>query len=75
MYDLRESANWTRMEGQSCKPPNKLVASLPSSQIESLNIVISGNVYTTKFSPCGNMLAAGLDTDELHVILLFKVLN
>ncbi|ODN04699.1 Jouberin [Orchesella cincta] len=73
MFELRDQANWSRMEGQICKPPNKLVASLPSSQIESLNIVISGNVHCLKFSPCGTKLAAGLDTDELHVVLLFEI--
>ncbi|CAL8096380.1 unnamed protein product [Orchesella dallaii] len=73
MFELRDQANWSRMEGQICKPPNKLVASLPSSQIESLNIVISGSVHCLKFSPCGTKLAAGLDTDELHVVLLFEI--
>jgi len=71
--DRRYLQNWSRLEGQSCRITNKLLVSLPSSQIESLNINISGNVHALKFSPCGLHLAAGLDTEELHVVLIFEV--
>jgi WD40 repeat protein len=47
--------------------------SLPSSPIESLNLTISGNVHCVKFSPCGLKLAAGLDTEDLHAVLLFDI--
>jgi hypothetical protein len=73
MVDKRRLANWTRIEGQSCRVPNKLLASLPSSPIESLNITVSGNVHCLKFSPCGLKLAAGLDTEEMHAVLIFDV--
>jgi hypothetical protein len=71
--DARRNANWSRLEGQSCKVPNKLMLSLPSSPIESLNLTISGNVHCVKFSPCGLKLAAGLDTEDLHAVLLFDI--
>ena len=71
--DLTAVPQWTRLEGQSCKVPNKVFKSLPVSQIESLNLTISGNVQCVKFTPCGLKLAAGLDTEELHTILIFEV--
>ncbi|CAG7703397.1 unnamed protein product, partial [Allacma fusca] len=64
---------WLRLDGQICKIPNKVIKSLPMSPIESLNLTISGNVQCVKFSPCGLKLATGLDTDELHTILVFDV--
>jgi jouberin len=71
--DLRKMVSWGRLEGQSCKVPNKFLMALPSSPIESLNLTISGNVHSLKFSPCGLKLAAGLDTDDLHAILVFEI--
>jgi hypothetical protein len=66
---------WNRLEGQSCKPPNKLLTALPTQpKLETfMNLTISGNVYCLKFSPCGLKLAAGLNTDDLHAVLIFEV--
>ena len=50
-----------------------MLKSLPSSPVESLNLTICGNVQCVKFSPCGLKLAAGLDTDEMHTVIIFEV--
>ena len=74
MIDVRVP-QWSRLEGQSCKVPNQVYKSLPFSEIASLNLTVSGNVHCIKFSPCGLKLAAGLDTEELHTVLIFEVIS
>lgn len=64
---------WSRLQGQSCKPPNKIHQLLPSSDFDSLKINISGNVQCVKFSPDGLKLAAGFSSAQLHTILVFEV--
>lgn len=69
----RNVPQWRRLPGQSCKVPNHLLASLPTSEADHLNIRVAGSVQCVKFSPCGSYLAAGLDAERYFVILIFEV--
>jgi len=72
---VRKEPEWRRLPGQSCKVPNKLLMSLPTSDMDWFNFRVVGNVQAVKFSPCGMLLATGLDAERYHVLLIFEVGN